>query len=303
MNGFLLRLKADLLNSAMSLSYLGVALLFVYAREDRPRLLLMAVVAVVSFVVWLAAGHRFRLVADTPTSRIASAPQGYVELVGLSDLHPGSMGLGLASMPPSVWYRYVVHRRTADGKWRRVDSGRSEETFLLRDDSGTCVVDPDDAEVLSSHRRVYHMGEHRHTVEYLSPGETLYVLGEMVTVGGAASPLNKSEDVRQLLAEWKRAPRQTLARFDFNGDGQLDMAEWDQARLAAEKEVQKLHEEIRRQPGTHILRAPEDGRPFILANRDPEKLMRRLRWWSWFHLTVSVAAAVTALVWVGRIAL
>ncbi|MDD3447925.1 MAG: hypothetical protein PHF72_02695 [Gammaproteobacteria bacterium] len=301
MPGFLLRLKADLLHGAMSAGYLLAGLLLLQAPTAGLRYGLLGAVAAVSLVVWLAAGRRYRLVADTPTARIASAHQGYVELVGRSELHPGTPGLGFSSMPPSVWFRYVVHQRRLDGKWARVDGGRSDETFLLVDPSGSCVVDPDGAEVIGSHRRVYYQGDYRHTVEYLLPGETLYALGLLRTEGGASAPLDRSGDVRDLLARWKRNRRSLLSRFDFDGDGELDPAEWEQARRQAERQVAKEHGEIRRQPGVHILRAPADGRPYLLSNRDPDRLMRRFRWWSWFHLAVFMAAAATALAGLARL--
>jgi hypothetical protein len=65
--------------------------------------------------------------------------------------------------------------------------------------------------------------------------------------------------------------------------------------------VAQEHGEIRRQPGVHILRAPVDGRPYLLSNRDPDRLMRRFRWWSWFHLAVFMVAAATALAGLARL--
>jgi len=70
----------------------------------------LALVGVCSLIAWLAALRRYRLVADTPTSLIASAAQGYVELVGRCELHPGSPALGYLSGPPCVWYRCAVSR-------------------------------------------------------------------------------------------------------------------------------------------------------------------------------------------------
>jgi hypothetical protein len=74
----------------------------------------LVLVGVCSLVAWLAALRRYRLVADTPTSFIASAAQGYVELVGCCELHPGSPALGYLSGPPVCvvsLYRLSPHER------------------------------------------------------------------------------------------------------------------------------------------------------------------------------------------------
>ena len=44
----------------------------------------LAAMALVSFVAWAANYHRYRQVHDLPTSKVASAAQGYVELLGRS---------------------------------------------------------------------------------------------------------------------------------------------------------------------------------------------------------------------------
>jgi hypothetical protein len=64
---------------------------------------------------------------------------------------------------------------------------------------------------------------------------------------------------------------------------------------AAEREVDALHGEMRLEPGIHMLRAPSDGRPFLLSNRDPDDLVRSYKLWAWFHLSVFVAASVWAM--------
>ncbi len=145
----------------------------------------LTLVGVCSLVAWLAALRRYRLVADTPTSLIASAAQGYVELVGRCEPHPGSPALGYLSGPPCVWYRCAVSRRTSEG-WSSTSRERSTDTFLLRDASGTCIVDPDHAEVTGARRRSWIQGEYRYELDYLAPGDPLYALGELANSRGDA---------------------------------------------------------------------------------------------------------------------
>ena len=55
----------------------------------------LAAITVISLFVWTVDFRRTRAVADTPTSRVASAPQGYVELFGRAGLLRQPRRLGL----------------------------------------------------------------------------------------------------------------------------------------------------------------------------------------------------------------
>ncbi|MGH8576434.1 MAG: hypothetical protein ACREXX_04945 [Gammaproteobacteria bacterium] len=255
----------------------------------------LALVGVCSLVAWLAALRRYRLVADTPTSLIASAAQGYVELVGRCELHPDSPALGYLSGPPCVWYRCAVSRRTSEG-WSSTSRERSTDTFLLRDASGICVVDPDHAEVTGAHRRSWIQGEYRYDLDYLAPGDPLYALGELATLGGPPGPLDRRAEVGALLSEWKRDPASLRERFDIDRDGEVNLAEWAKAREAAEREVDRRHLETGPPAALHLLRAPADGRPYLLSNRDPLALARSFRFWAWLHVIVLTVAVVAMLV-------
>ncbi|HET7597715.1 MAG TPA: hypothetical protein VFK15_12355, partial [Burkholderiales bacterium] len=80
---------------------------------------------------------------DNPTSKVASAAQGYVELFGRSELLDGSRLVSTRTGLPCCWYRYYIERRTSNDKWEYVDSGESQDHFLLVDDTGRCVISPE----------------------------------------------------------------------------------------------------------------------------------------------------------------
>jgi hypothetical protein len=44
------------------------------------------------------------------------------------------------------------------------------------------------------------------------------------------------------------------------------------------------------------LRAPADGRPYLLSNRAPLALARGYRFWAWLHVIVLIVAVVAVLV-------
>ena len=255
-------------------------------------------VGLTSFWAWYANLRRYRTVADTPTSRIASAPQGYIELVGHGRQPPGVGLVSPISGLPCLWYRYRVERKNGD-RWEHGESGISHDTFGISDGSGLVLVDPDGAEILTSRKQVLNAGGYRKTEWTLIEGETLYVIGEHVTLGGPNAVLDKKSDLFTLLAEWKRDKSALLERFDANRDGEIGLDEWERARQAASDEVDRAHLDIRLKDSIHLMRKPAHGRPFLIVNREVTALVRHFRLWSWAHL-VLIMAALLGLAFVER---
>jgi hypothetical protein len=255
-------------------------------------------VGLTSFWAWYANLKRYRTVADTPTSRIASAPQGYIELVGHGRQPPGADLVSPISGLPCLWYRYRVERKNGN-RWEHIESGISHDTFGISDGSGMALVDPDGAEILTSRKQISNARGYRKTEWTLIEGETLYVIGEHVTLGGPNAVLDKKSDLSTLLAEWKRDKSTLLERFDANRDGEIGLDEWERARQAASDEVDRAHLDIRLKDGIHLIRQPAHGRPFLVANREVTALVRRFRLWSWAHL-VLIMAALLGLAFVER---
>ncbi len=256
--------------------------------------------------------RRLRLIEDTPTSRLRSAAQGYVELFGWGDLMPGEPIIAPLSGRRCTWWRYhIEERRTSyrNGRsyttWETIDRGVSDGIFLLCDDTGHCVVDPEHAEVTPSAHVTWYgsaerpsgppperskggtlgmlasvagsLGGYRYTEMRMHPGDSLYAVGFFHTSGGANDEVPLAEDMREILAEWKRDQQQLLKRFDANHDGQIDMAEWNKAREAARSEALAERSKRATKPGVDILARPPDGRPYILAAMDQSNLARRYR--------------------------
>ena len=255
-------------------------------------------VGLTSFWAWYANLRRYRTIADTPTSRIASAPQGYVELVGRGQQPPGDGLVSPISGLPCLWYRYRIERKNGD-RWEYVESGTSHDTFGVCDGSGQVLVDPDSAEILTSRKQVSSAEGYRKTEWTLIEGETIYVIGEHVTLGGPNAMLDKKADLATLLAEWKADKSALLARFDADRDGEISLEEWERARQAASVEVDRAHLDIRLKDGIHLMRKPAHGRPFLIANREVAALGRHFRLWSWLHLALMLAT-LSGLMLTGR---
>ena len=71
-------------------------------------------VAAVSFFAWLANYRRYRQIHDLPTSRVASAAQGYVELYGHAQMLPGEPVVSRLSRRRCCWYSYEIMEKDSN---------------------------------------------------------------------------------------------------------------------------------------------------------------------------------------------
>jgi hypothetical protein len=269
---------------------------------------LLGAVVLGLFYVTFRSLHRARVIDDTPTAKVRSAPQGYVELEGHARRMEGDPVYAPLSGAPCVWYQYQVERHTSDDKnshWQTVESGVSEAIFHLQDDTGLCIVDPDGAEVHPSLCQIWYGstprpphgpghggtgffgrtlgallggGNYRYSESRIQANDPLYALGLFTSTGGDEASVPLSVEVGDLLRQWKRDPEELRRRFDQNGDGQIDLHEWEEARQAAEQVVLKQRAAHPPQPAACVLRkATVGGQPFILAATPQRKLAGRYR--------------------------
>jgi hypothetical protein len=286
-------LRSNYVEAITSCSYLGILAFAAYTYQHNTGVLSLILLVAVSVFAWASAHKRASAIADIATSRIGSAAQGYIELYGRASVNPENLIKSPLSGIDCIWFRYKVYSKdNHDREWRETSSGVSDTTFEISDGSGKCQVDPDYAEVMSPDTRVSYQGIYKHVEEMLFAGGSIYVLGEFTTIGGANSVLSVREDVSDLLTEWKKDTVQLKKRFDLDGNGEIDMQEWELARNAAIREVEKQHREIRTESGVNIIRAPRDRRLFLISSMSPHKLRQRYQWWSYFHLAVLVLAVV-----------
>ena len=275
--------------------------------------LLLAVAASIALiVVGFALISRARLMEDTPTSLIRSAAQGYVELSGHARLLPGPPIVSPLSDTPCAWWSYRVQERNSSGKneWRTVENETSGEIFLLTDTTGDCIIDPDDASVTPSISRSWRgpaqrphcppdgsgwlsFGNYRYSEKLILIGDPLYATGWFCTQT-AILDLNESRDVSELMGEWKRDKYNLLKRFDTNGDGQIDMQEWEAARKVALEQVRKQQVQETLSPDLNVLSKPPDRRPFILSTLTQKTMTRRYRFWATLCLLGTLSC-----VWLG----
>ena len=245
----------------------------------------MLVMAVVSLVAWQSALGRLRAVRDMPTSKIASAAQGYVELVGKGRPY-GDLPVYSKRRLPCLWYRYTVEELDSDRKWQTVGSDESSTSFILRDATGDCVVDLDHAEIMSKHKDQWREGDQRITEWKFILNDDMYVIGDFRTHGGVTAEFDTRAEMSALLSEWKKDMPKLHKRFDLNNDGELDMNEWMLARQAAGREVEQQKREVQAFPDSHSIRAPQDGKLYLISNLSIDSLAGRYQFWTGAHLAI-----------------
>lgn len=296
----LVRLRQRRLETVLPLIQFAAVAVAVHADTGWGSVAALAVLLVTGFFGWLRAIRHARLIDDTPTSRIASAAQGYVELRGRAQALDGTPLLSPVDGLPVLWYRVVTERKRSDGKWHRVSTDESDTSFLLEDGSGTCAVDPEGAEMMVGRRDVTLRGDTRYTQHALIRNDTVYVLGDFTTIGSIDPDFNVREQVRELLASWKKDHPRLLERFDLDGNGELDLQEWELARQQARREVERRRDEAMAAPEAHLVRRPSAGRLYLISDFDPGRIARRYRWLALFHIVLFLAA-IAGLAWFSQV--
>lgn len=258
------------------------------------------VVALFCLYIYRRMLHHSHLAADTPTSKIRSASQGYLELVGEAYALPGEPIKAPLSGKACAWWAYRVEEREQRSRgghgWRSVDSGVSDAIFGVRDATGTCIVDPDGAIVRTARRNTWTSdsrrradgdkrrgfkttlgSRYRYTERLIEIGDPLHAIG-FLRSHDAAQGLTEAEELRALLAEWKRDQRGLIERFDSDGDREISVEEWDQAREQALEQVRRERADEPHLPRVPVLGHPQDQRPFLLAVGEQDSLTRRWRY-------------------------
>lgn len=294
----------------------GVILALATQAEDLDVVLAaVALIGLISFFAWVVAFLRYRSVAGTPTSKVASAAQGYVELFGQA-VPPGEQRLAdPASGEPCVWYRMSVWRRDSKNNWTRVSEEASDEPIGLHDGTGLCAVSVKDAQILVEGPTKYPEGSLERRVWRIREGDPLYAIGEFETQAAPAHDLAPEtvlvdlpadeaavgRAAESILVDWQRERPALMKRFDADGNGTLDEREWAGAREAARAEARRnVTARHVASTGRHVLHAPSDHRMYLIATRTPEAMAGSLSAWVWFHFAmIFVGIGAGWWLWIG----
>jgi hypothetical protein len=243
-----------------------------------------AVAALIGLFVGFKSLRRFRLIEDVPTARVRSAHQGYVELIGRAVMLEGEPIVAPLSHLQCCWFTYRIEER-GDKHWDTLESGTSDGLFVLRDETGDCVIDPDGAEVDSTHNKTWTDGRYRYHETRLMDGDPLYAIGWFRSHGDGDTGDALAQVTAEILRRWKQRPDTLRERFDHDRNGTIDLEEWEDARAVARREAEAELREREPVPVRHLLSKPANG-VFLLANREQNSLVRRHKWRAAIGLTV-----------------
>lgn len=167
----------------------------------------ISVIGLLGVAAGISAVASMREMQSMTTSSIATAKPGYVELKGTLELAPNTEPvIGPYTKQPGVWYQLVS--RWSSTKNSPTHRERSQQTFVLRDATGTATVEAKDLSVHTKHISSTWTSDNglnigkRASEQLLKVGDPAYVLGELAITPfprGDTRTLRVAQSGRQLL--------------------------------------------------------------------------------------------------------
>ena len=234
---------------------------------------------------------RLLKITEAPISSIAAAAQGYIELRGKTSTTKPSKTPFIGM--PCVWYRAWVYAEVGDED----ENGRSSEAlieyvesdapFFLNDGTGTCLVNPQGAEVLAIKKRTQMRNNHRYVEEYLPAGEWVHVVGYLDTRHHFMSAGSVNHDMGIALNALKLNKTKLLNRYNQNLEGEIDLQEWEQVRADVRGEVEAQHR-IKANDAVYMLSKPTTKQVFLVSALSPQALRKCYQLWSMLHFAILI---------------
>ena len=247
--------------------------------------------------------RRARIIEDTPTSKIRSAPQGYVEIIGKMQYLVNQPVEAPLTKNKCVWFGYKIEKKVrsysskgSTTSWKTINEKFSERPFQCIDETGICMINPKGAEVYPSQEDIWYGSEkwpltgpsgnnsifssnnYRYTEKRLYADDPLYAIGEFHTVDPNKAHGDISNEMRAVLNVWKQDQESLLENFDTNGDGQVDLQEWEKVRQAAEQHVYEQRLKRADRPAVNIMTGTGDfRRPYILSVKPQVHMVSNFR--------------------------
>ena len=290
--------------------------------------------ALAGLVAALIGFRRARTILDVPTARVRSAPQGYVELQGTAHANRDALVCAPLTGRACLWYDYKVERKQRSGKkttWRTVRKGRCNESFLIRDGTGQCVIFPEGAAITPESTECWYGNSewpdtqpqagvqsdkpggfsiavagfefgarrYRYTEKRIHDGDPLYSIGWFKTVN-PGDEMTLIEETRAALGDLKQDRPSMLKRFDANSDGDINIEEWDAARKTVQREVIAARSKrSATEEAVHTMTKPSQRRqPYLLSTRPEAQLVRYYRTMSALGGVLVVGFGILSLIFV-----
>lgn len=190
-----------------------------------------------------------RYIEDMPSSSIAAAAQGLVEIKAKTAQLENQPLIVPRLGIPCVWYRYETVDYS-DQQQKKVDARESYKRFYITDETGICAVDPLHAEIHPKKNKQIQEGTSIYNISWIGIDEQVYILGWLHSL----HPRPKVDDVMR-----------SYTSAEFNSDSVV-------------KRYGQLKNKLDR-----ITHAPYPGIPFMISahyeHRLAQKMKRQGQYW------------------------
>lgn len=151
--------------------------------------------------IQLHLGRLLKTVRKTATTPVGQAQAGYVEFAGRAEAVGGQLLQSPVSDTPCVW-----HRLEWGGKVKYSEASLSP--FLLRDATGQCLIDVEEATIFGTRPQRSSFWNRSEFDEWvICPGDPVYAIGELAKISAAETPAVRSkDDIRQAEIELRDLP-------------------------------------------------------------------------------------------------
>ena len=264
--------------------------------------IIFILVAAISLFLTFRYFNLARHLQNIPRSKIRSAPQGYIEIIGKARLAVPIPFYVPELKHPCVWFECSYRQGHDDSS--TVVFKRSASSFLVDDGTGVCRIDPHDMRIETRSEKTHQFNkigldarEGLISTRWIGVGDVVQAYGKFNTLS-ADWRQQKKDMIKQRLSALKKDAA-LMHRFDTDADGDVDLAEWERAREAVINDVEahfsEKQKELAGKDAIHVLRPPDDARmPYLVSNRDEIQIMGRYRLYAlgWLILFLGSLAAV-----------
>lgn len=248
-----------------------------------------------------------RTIEDTPTAKIRSAAQGYVELEGTQQFFQKQPLIAPLSRQPCTWYRFTVEHYQKD-RWKLIEQNDSSHLFELDDGTGRCFIDPKGAQITTSlqdrwfgfrrrpqgkpknlfMRLLGLLGRYRYREWRMEQGMSLYAIGHFQTIyldSASPNPELFEQKIQQQFGQWTILFQKFLVTANLNN--QLPEEQWKKQFAQVHTQINQQLPPNSQQLAINILNKEglDSRHPFLLSAYQQKKLIRQARLHAFFSFS------------------
>ncbi len=277
--------------------------------EDiRAKIFIYSIVGIIAGVFLFFKGFRKlwekRLIENIPTSKIRSIAMGLVELQGIAI--PDVLLTGPYTQTRCVFYHIIIERLVRhrnSSNWVKEFEMKTEIPFFIKDDTGSVVIDPKDADTDLPLRFTNIKGNKRYREYNIMENEPVYVLGTAKRTASLEEKIHKEVEARIMEVVEDPLAKEEL---DTNRDMWIDENEWEAARKRIREEVteefSRAGKDFRQSDHSVpdslqnvVIGKGELDRHFLLSNKSEKEMIASCRYRAFFYTVGGAALTLICL--------